>query len=293
MECIDRFGDLRVYVTCSGNPTAAVKAAMVRLKEIHQYIKWVSTVPNEHELQGYDRDDGRPCPIKLAKVDNPPNVCAASKLLQFAMSERLAPVSLTEAYGRTGDLKPSCATCTKNVVQMMCGMALARRNQFDLIQPSHDDIIATLEQEQEHAEAVESWESMIPIRSLDRTLDPRQFRNVYDYVARRCGPYDGSTAHDAMVALITSEDFLTTFEEDPDAREAPVVAERTMLPTDKPTKEDRQRANKASAKERKRGKTGKSAAAAAAASSAPDDEDDEPKPNWKQLLSEKANEDEQ
>jgi hypothetical protein len=287
MECIDRFGDLRVYITCSGNPTDAVRAAIAQLETIHDQLIWVSTILNEHELQGYHRADGRPVQIKLTAVadSNPPNVCAASKLLQFAMSKGLAPVSLTEVYGRTGELKPSCLTCTQNIVQMMCGMSVARRNQFEIIQLSHDEVVRTLEEKQAHSGAVASWKDMIPIGPLKPRPDEHQFSSVYDYVARLCGPYDdGISAHDAMVELIKSKEFLTTFQEDPEAREDPVTAAREMLPDDKPTAQDRERANKAKAKAlRKNGRT-KTPATAAAATVA----DDESKPNWKQLIRDKA-----
>jgi hypothetical protein len=286
MECIDRFGDLRVYITCSGNPTDAVKAAMLRLTALHEHLNWVRTIPNEHELQGYNRADGRPRTIKLTQVDNPPNVCAAAKLLQFAMSEHLAPVSLTEAYGRTGDLKPSCETCTQNIVQMMCGMPVARKIQFEGIRPNHDALIRTLEKKQELSDAVESWEGMIPIGDLKPRPDRHQFSNVYDYVARLCGPYAGTLANDGMVQLITSKEFLTTFQDNPDAREEQDPPAREMLEEDKPNLRERQILNKARAKALKGNRKAKTPAAAAAAS--PTDEEDEPKKNWKQLIRDKA-----
>jgi hypothetical protein len=164
-------------------------------------------------------------------------------------------------------------------------MAVARKNQLEGIQHSHDELIRTLEEQQAHSGAVASWKDMIPIGPLKPRPDEHQFSSVYDYVARLCGPYDDRiSAHDSMVELIESKEFLTTFEEDPEAREDPVIAAREMLPDDKPTAQDRERANKAKAKALRKNRRTKTPATAAAATVA----DDEPKPNWKQLIRDKA-----
>jgi len=285
MECIDRFGDLRTYFTCSGNPTGAVTAAMRQLKSTFDNLIWVATVPHDNALTGYSRATGKPVPIKLAQVDNPPNVCAACKLLQFAMSERLAPISLTETYGRSGNLKPSCRTCTQNIVQMMCGQVMARQSQLKDIKLFHDEIILSVEQQQAHDEAVESWKAEIIIGKLKPKPDQSQFSRVYDYVAQQFGEYYGTLPNQAMVQLITSEEFLTAFQENPEAREEIPVVARAMLDDDKPNLRERQLLNKAKARDRKKEKKSSKSSASAAASSAIDDDDaEEQKPTWKQML---------
>lgn len=290
-RCVDLNGDIHILLTCSGEATPAVEEARkILAQESTTKFTWISTIPDDRYLQRYTPEGGHG-PVKLEQFDSPPNVCAATKLVQYIISKGWIPIDLTEVYGQSGHLKPSCQTCTNNLIQTLCGVRAARKTLITEIDLRLESEVAEIISLEEREQTVSSWRDEREFKALTKTGG--NVETIFEFLADTCGAFENDNdIHESLLDLMESQAFVQAFKENPTAY-IPITVEREVIDastTSGLTKEDkkvlRQKKNKAEKRDAQKAKQGQKGRHKAKEESDDDSEEEkkEPPKTWKQLI---------